>query len=188
MGAARFASSEQSTAGTTVAEPSSRPADAARHGAEAGGHSAAAAVDEAHDIASGATPASAHSHPSPAEEPVATSMHKEQTSVGIDAAHDDSRPGPARHEAIVEPAETDYLLPVGSLQAIAQGAGLQWVNSDDEKIRAVQAQMAASPAPVHVPREIRRPERIDEGPLVLVETRKDLSQVRLPFETQGPAA
>jgi len=24
---------------------------------------------------------------------------------------------------------------------------------------------------------------VDEGPLVLVETRKDLSQVRLPFET-----
>ena len=25
---------------------------------------------------------------------------------------------------------------------------------------------------------------IDEGPLVLVETRKDLSQIKLPFDTQ----
>jgi ribonuclease E len=35
---------------------------------------------------------------------------------------------------------------------------------------------------VHVPRERKPPIAIDEGPLVLVETRKDLSQVRLPFE------
>ena len=29
---------------------------------------------------------------------------------------------------------------------------------------------------------------VDEGPLVLVETKKDLSQVRLPFESQTPGA
>jgi ribonuclease E len=34
-----------------------------------------------------------------------------------------------------------------------------------------------------VPREPRRPAVVDEGPLVLVETRKDLAQLRLPFET-----
>jgi ribonuclease E len=39
-----------------------------------------------------------------------------------------------------------------------------------------------------VPREIRKVEPVDEGPLVLVETKKDLSQVRLPFETQTPGA
>jgi ribonuclease E len=48
--------------------------------------------------------------------------------------------------------------------------------------------MAAMPAPIHMPREIRRVELPDEGPLVLVETKKDLSQVRLPFENQAPNA
>ncbi len=80
------------------------------------------------------------------------------------------------------------MLPVDSLNAVADGAGLQWVNSDAEKIRAAQAAMAAMPAPIHVPREIRKVELADEGPLVLVETKKDLSQVRLPFENQAPNA
>jgi len=78
-----------------------------------------------------------------------------------------------------------FVLPTDSLQAVAEAAGLQWVNSDAEKIRAAQAEMAAEPAPVHVPRE-RKPVQVDDaGPLVLVETRKDLSQIKLPFETQG---
>jgi len=85
-------------------------------------------------------------------------------------------------------AAVDYVLPVDSLNAVAGGAGLQWVNSDAEKIRAAQAAMAAMPAPIHVPREIRKVELADEGPLVLVETKKDLSQVRLPFENQAPNA
>ncbi|MDQ2926591.1 MAG: hypothetical protein M3R22_00270, partial [Pseudomonadota bacterium] len=94
-------------------------------------------------------------------------------------------PAPA---AIVVPAATprDYVLPIDSLEAVAEGAGLQWVNSDADKIRAAQAAMASAPTAAHVPREIRRAEPIDQGPLVLVETRKDLSQVRLPFETQTP--
>ncbi|MES2100288.1 MAG: Rne/Rng family ribonuclease [Pseudomonadota bacterium] len=76
-----------------------------------------------------------------------------------------------------------FVLPLGSLQAVAESAGLQWVNSDADKIRAVQAAMAAEAPPVHVPRE-RKPVAVsDEGPLVLVETRKDLSQIKLPFET-----
>jgi ribonuclease E len=92
--------------------------------------------------------------------------------------------------APVQPAAAgvDYVLPVDSLNAVADGAGLQWVNSDAEKIRAAQAAMAAMPAPIHVPREIRKVELADEGPLVLVETKKDLSQVRLPFENQAPNA
>ena len=44
------------------------------------------------------------------------------------------------------------------------------------------------PAPIHVPREIRKVVLPDEGPLVLVETRKDLSQVRLPFENPSANA
>ena len=89
---------------------------------------------------------------------------------------------PAVAVAPVTPASA-FELPVDSLEAIAQSAGLQWVNSDVEKIRAVQAALDNQPAPVRVPRERKPVARADEGPLVLVETRKDLSQYKLPFET-----
>jgi ribonuclease E len=78
-----------------------------------------------------------------------------------------------------------YTLPTEALQTIAQTAGLEWVNSDAEKIRAVQAAMAAEPQPIRVPREPRRHVLVDDGPLVLVETRKDLSQIKLPFENSA---
>jgi ribonuclease E len=119
------------------------------------------------------------------------------------AAHDEApraepaRPAPAaapmpaapRPEPVAPPAAAvDYVLPVDSLNAVADSAGLQWVNSDAEKIRVAQEAIAAMPAPIRVPREIRKVVLPDEGPLVLVETRKDLAQVRLPFENQAPGA
>jgi ribonuclease E len=76
-----------------------------------------------------------------------------------------------------------YALPIDSLAAVAESAGLQWVNSDAAKIEAAQAAMAAMPAPPRVPREIVAVAAVDEGPLVMVETKKDLAQVKLPFET-----
>ncbi|OGA98759.1 MAG: ribonuclease E [Burkholderiales bacterium RIFCSPHIGHO2_12_FULL_69_20] len=93
-------------------------------------------------------------------------------------------PAPVPALRVVEP----FVLPITDLQRLAEGSGLQWVNSDDQKIRAAQAAMAAEPAPVRVPRERKAPVVIDEGPLVLVETRKDLSQLKLPFETSAQAA
>ncbi|MGA1288038.1 MAG: hypothetical protein ACO3ZK_11115 [Rubrivivax sp.] len=75
-----------------------------------------------------------------------------------------------------------YVLPLEALQQLAEQAGLHWAHSDPEKIAAAQAAIAAQPAPVHVPRERRPAVVIDEGPLILVETRQDLSQMRLPFE------
>jgi len=81
--------------------------------------------------------------------------------------------------AAIEP----FVLPLGTLEAVAEAAGLQWVNSDADKIRAVQEAMANEPPPIRVPRERKAPVVVDEGPLVLVETRKDLSQFKLPFET-----
>ena len=87
-------------------------------------------------------------------------------------------PVAVRPAAPVEP----FVLPMSSLHTVADSAGLQWVNSDSEKIRAVQAAMAAEPAPVHVPRVRKAVQAVDDGPLVLVETRKDLSQFKLPFE------
>jgi ribonuclease E len=74
-----------------------------------------------------------------------------------------------------------YELPMASLVQVAQSSGLQWVNSDPEKIAQVQAAIAAEPKAVHTPR-VRPPAVVvDEGPLVLVETRKDLSDMKLPF-------
>ena len=80
-----------------------------------------------------------------------------------------------------------FALPVEALQQVAASSGLQWVNSDADKIAAVQAAIAAEPRPIHVPRERPPLVELDEGPLVLVETRKDLRQVTLPFEQQGGA-
>jgi ribonuclease E len=74
-----------------------------------------------------------------------------------------------------------FQLPVDELKNVAEGSGLQWVGSDAAKIAAAQAAMAAEPKPVHVPRE--RPPVVEttEGPLVLVETKRDLRNMQLPF-------
>ncbi|HPP82174.1 MAG TPA: hypothetical protein PLZ50_01255, partial [Rubrivivax sp.] len=75
-----------------------------------------------------------------------------------------------------------YVLPADRLGMLARDAGLEWIHSDADKVSAVQAAMAAEPRPVHVPRAPRPIVVADEGPLVLVETRKDLAQFRLPFD------
>jgi len=75
-----------------------------------------------------------------------------------------------------------FELPLSELEQLAQTAGLQWVHSDTDKVAQAQAAMAAAPKPIHVPRERAPVVLPDQGPLVLVETRKDLSQVRLPFD------
>ena len=86
------------------------------------------------------------------------------------------------------PVVPRFELPLDDLRSLAQGAGLEWVNSDADKVAAAQAAIAAQPAPVRVPRAPRPPVVLDEGPLVLVETRKDLSQLKLPFENDASRA
>jgi ribonuclease E len=78
-----------------------------------------------------------------------------------------------------------FELPVTDLVQVAEGSGLQWVNSDAEKIAAAQAAMAAEPKPVRIPRERPPVVVVDEGPLVLVETRRDLTDMKLPFEQRS---
>jgi ribonuclease E len=82
----------------------------------------------------------------------------------------------------VLPKVLPFQLPVDDLVQVAEGSGLQWVNSDAEKIAAVQAAIAAEPKPVRVPRERPPAMAIDEGPLVMVETKRDLRDMKLPFE------
>ncbi len=97
-----------------------------------------------------------------------------------------SAPAPARAApavvAVAAVPVADFELPTESLAAIASGAGLEWVNSDSDKIRAVQDAMANEPAPVHAPRQPKPVAAVDDGPLVLIETKKDLAQVKLPFD------
>ena len=92
-------------------------------------------------------------------------------------------PAPARAAAASTgmPKVQSYSLPLSDLQQIASSSGLEWVNSDADKVALVQAAIAAEPKPVHVPRERPPVVVLDEGPLVLVETRKDLAEMKLPF-------
>ncbi|WOB09485.1 Rne/Rng family ribonuclease [Piscinibacter gummiphilus] len=123
----------------------------------------------------------------PATEPQAITAEAAAAAIApvVEALANEPEPvvASAAAAAVVEP----YVLNTQQLQSVAESAGLQWVNSDADKIRAVQEAMAREPKPVHVPREIKPVVQIDEGPLVLVETRKDLSQIRLPFESQTPS-
>ncbi len=104
-------------------------------------------------------------------------------------------PAPVAAPAMAAPVATPaapvhvepFVLPLADLNALAAEAGLQWVNSDTDKIRAVQEAIAAEVKPVHVPRERPPAVALNEGPLILVETRKDLAQIKLPFEQQAAA-
>jgi len=80
------------------------------------------------------------------------------------------------------PKVQPFQLPIDELAQVAEGSGLHWVNSDADRVAEVRAAIAAEPKPLHVPRERPPAIVIDEGPLVLVETRRDLSATRLPFE------
>jgi ribonuclease E len=93
-------------------------------------------------------------------------------------------------EPLAELVPQAFVLPIDALQDIARAGGLEWVNSDADKVRSVQEAIAAEPRPVHVPREPRPIIVLDDGPLVLVETRRDLAGLTLPFEStaaNGPA-
>ncbi|MBQ0958388.1 Rne/Rng family ribonuclease [Ideonella sp. 4Y11] len=105
----------------------------------------------------------------------------EVAAVEVRTVADDTPPAAA--PSVAQPARVEpYVLAMDDLQRVAEAAGLAWVNSDADKVAAVQAAIAAEPRPVHVPRERPPLLIVDEGPLILVETRKDLSQVSLPFD------
>jgi ribonuclease E len=93
-------------------------------------------------------------------------------------------PAPQRSAAPVAkgmPPVAAYTLSVDDMMGVAQAAGLQWVMSDAQKVSQAQAAIANAPKPVHVPREPKPVVVMDNGPLVLVETRQDLRDTKLPF-------
>jgi ribonuclease E len=81
-----------------------------------------------------------------------------------------------------------FELPLQDLNTLASAAGLEWVHSDAARVAQAQEAIANTPKPAHVPRERPVVVAVDEGPLVLVETRKDLSQLKLPFDAGAAAA
>ena len=87
---------------------------------------------------------------------------------------------PSAQQAL--PRIGSYRVPVADLLTMLGTVGLDWVQSDADKIAQVQAQIAAEPKPVHVPRERPPAVQISTEPLILVETRKDLAAVSFPFD------
>jgi ribonuclease E len=83
------------------------------------------------------------------------------------------------------PKVQPFVLPLGELAQVAESSGLSWVNSDATKIAAVQAGIAAEPKTVHIPRVRPAVTQTQDGPLVLVETKRDLKNMTLPFEEKG---
>ena len=81
-----------------------------------------------------------------------------------------------------------YALPLQDLNALAHQSGLEWVHSKADRVAQVQAAIAAEPRPIHVPRERPPIVVVDEGPLILVETRKDLRQMNMPFDPPAAAS
>lgn len=147
---------------------------------------------EAQPLSASVLPAMADIEPAPVEVMVAKPVEASafvapQQAAPIEApapvAAPVAAPAPATAPVAAAPVET-YELPLQDLQAVAEGAGLQWVGSDPAKIRAAQEAMAAEFKPAKAAREPKPVEQIDQGPLVLVETRKDLAQTKLPFDRQ----
>jgi ribonuclease E len=130
-----------------------------------------------------------------AAEPGAQTVVATQDVLPFAAEHDNVAPAPhsishtpvpvaatASVPAKALPTVEHFVLPLEQLSQIAEQSGLQWINSDAEKISLVQASIAAEPKPVHVPRQRPPVALADTGPLVLVETRRDLRNMTLPFE------
>jgi ribonuclease E len=86
------------------------------------------------------------------------------------------------------PKVQPFQLPLDELAQVAEGSGLHWINSDADRVAQVRAAIEAEPRPLHVPRERPPAVVLDEGPLVLVETRRDLGNMSLPFEQAGSSA
>ncbi len=83
------------------------------------------------------------------------------------------------------PAVQPFELPLLDLNEIAEGSGLIWVNSNADRVANVRAAIDAESPPVHIPRERPPTVEVNEGQLTLVETRRDLNALVLPFEGDG---
>lgn len=167
------------------ARPAREPRERRPRGRDRGGERNGERSDERRQAMGDATPqaivgeAAAPVEPTPvaaqdaqAHIPVLAPSARETTS-GVNGSGESSKRS--------MPAVGSFALPLDELDSLAKSSGLQWVQSSPERVAAVQAAIAAEPKPIHVPRE--RPPVVvpDEGPLILVETRRDLRNLPLPF-------
>jgi ribonuclease E len=95
-------------------------------------------------------------------------------------SHATTTASPARPSGM--PALQPFALPLDTLEAVAQSAGLQWVNSNPDLVASAQAAIAATVPPVRQPRERPAPVLVSAEPLVLVETHRDLAHMHLAIE------
>lgn len=104
------------------------------------------------------------------------------TTVGSAAISASKPVAPATEPSPPTKAAAPFNLPVAELQNMAQQSGLQWVGTDAAKVAAAQQAIAAEPKPERIPRE--RPASVapQTAPLTLVETKRDLGSLDLPFE------
>ena len=144
-------------------------------------------VDAAHQAPAPSKMQEAPQAPARTEVPTHGGASSERTAIGHAlpaSAPAATLASPAPAPAPSMPRAEPFVLPVTDLSELADQSGLIWVHSDTAKVAEVQRLIAAEPRAVHVPRERPAPIQLDEGPLVLVETRRDLASMRLPFERE----
>ncbi len=93
------------------------------------------------------------------------------------------KPATASAALVDMPKLQPFTLPVSELTELALASGLVWVNSDADKVATVQSAFAAEPKPVHQLRNRPAPKSLDDRPLILVETKRDLRSITLAFES-----
>jgi ribonuclease E len=137
-----------------------------------------ASIDGGYNTLSAPAPAQANPVPAPAAPAPVTAAHSAAPVAVVTA----KATAPAASAAM--PAVTSYTLPTADLAVVASGSGLQWVGTDAGKVAAAQAAIAAemAAAPVRTPRARPAPVVVEAAPLVMVETKRDLRNVTLPFE------
>jgi len=175
-----------------LASTAAAAASAANAAAEPSEHEDAAPARSYFSRAS-SQPAPAAPTSSPTAASNATAKADAATAQQTDAARSQSQaPTPTAATAPAAPApapapapaaaSAPFVLPLPELEALAVQAGLQWVQSDPARIEQARAASAALvPAP-QLPRQPKPVQLPDDGPLVLVETRRDLRQLVLPHE------
>ena len=82
--------------------------------------------------------------------------------------------------AVVAPKPV-FALPTAELDQLAQNSGLQWIGTSPERAAEVRAAIAAEAVVAHVPRGRPAPVSVQAEPLVMVETKRDLRSMDLPF-------
>ncbi|MDR8996298.1 hypothetical protein FEP67_02414 [Burkholderia multivorans] len=156
---------------------------------------APAADVEAGPVALAVSPTDAFEVPADVEAPVAVDAQPADTAVVAEAAPAVAAPAaPAAPAVAPAPVEAAPVEPVAapapapaaapapavaqpsaapasaSLEAVLQQAGLVWVNTDAEKLRAAQEAASRLPRPVRTPRERKPLPPVDTTPMQQVET------------------